>query len=116
MYMQHAIEMFSRAIENDSRYARAFAGKADCHSYLYWYFGGSKADLEQAAVDSENDLKLDNMLAEAHAARGLAVSLSNRNDGQDFSPGEMDSFSGECMSFHSPVFKRIVIFPSLVFS
>jgi TolB-like protein len=34
-YMQHAIEMFSRAIEKDSRYARAFAGKADCHSYLY---------------------------------------------------------------------------------
>ena len=77
-YMQHAIEMFSRAIDKDSHYARAYAGKADCHSYLYWYFGGSQADLEQAAVDSEIALKLDNKLAEAHAARGLAVSLSSR--------------------------------------
>ncbi len=75
-YMQHAIEMFSRAIEMDARYARAFAGKADCHSYLYWYFGGSKADLEQAASSSKTALELDPELAEAHAAQGLAVSLS----------------------------------------
>jgi TolB-like protein/Flp pilus assembly protein TadD len=75
-YMQYAIELFSRAIEKDSGYARAFAGKADCHSYLYWYFGGSKADLDQAARDSQTALKLDPKLAEAHAARGLAVSLN----------------------------------------
>ena len=37
-YMQHAIDMFSRAIEQDSSYARAYAGRADCHSFLYWYF------------------------------------------------------------------------------
>jgi TolB-like protein/Flp pilus assembly protein TadD len=75
-YTQHAIEMFSRAIEKDSRYALAYAGKADCHSYLYWYFGGSIADLRQAIKDSDAALKLDSKLAEAHAARGLAVSLS----------------------------------------
>ena len=74
-YMQHAIEMFSRAIEQDADYAHAYAGKADCHSYSYYFFGGSHADLEQAAKDSERALKLDPMLAEAHAARGLAVSL-----------------------------------------
>jgi TolB-like protein/Flp pilus assembly protein TadD len=76
MYTQHAIEMFSRAIEKDSGYALAYAGKADCHSYLYWFFGGSIADLEQAEKDSQTALKLDPGLAEAHAARGLAVSLS----------------------------------------
>jgi adenylate cyclase len=75
-YTQHAIEMFSRAIEKDSRYALAYAGKADCHSYLYWFFGGSSADLEHAEKDSQTALKLDAGLAEAHAARGLAVSLS----------------------------------------
>lgn len=74
-YMQHAIEMFSRAIEQDADYAHAYAGKADCHSYSYYFFGGSRANLEQAAKDSETALKLDPMLAEAHAARGLAVSL-----------------------------------------
>ena len=77
-YMQHAIDMFSRAIEQDSGYAHAYAGKADCHSYSYYFFGGSRADLEQAAKDSETALELDPGLAEAHAARGLAVSLDRK--------------------------------------
>jgi TolB-like protein/Flp pilus assembly protein TadD len=77
-YMQYALEMFSRAIEQDPAYARAYAGKADCHSYLYWYFGGSTKDLEQARKDSETALSLDPKLSEAHAAKGLAVSLSKR--------------------------------------
>ncbi|CAB1063150.1 Adenylate cyclase (EC [Olavius sp. associated proteobacterium Delta 1] len=77
-YTHHAIEMFARAIEKDSSYARAYAGKADCHSYLFWYFGGSTADLEQAEKDSQTALKLDPNLSEAHAARGLALSLSKR--------------------------------------
>ena len=77
-YTNHAIAMFSRAIEKDPRYERAYAGKADCHSYLYWYFGGSAADLEQAERDSETALELDSSLSEAHAARGLALSLSKR--------------------------------------
>ena len=77
-YTHHAIEMFSHAIEKDPRYTRAYAGKADCHSYLYWYFGGSATDLEQAEKDSDTALKLDPNLSEAHAARGLALSLSKR--------------------------------------
>ena len=77
-YTHHAIEMFSHAIEKDSTYARAYAGKADCHSYLYWYFGGSNPDLEQAEKDSQMALRLDPSLSEAHAARGLALSLSKR--------------------------------------
>jgi tetratricopeptide (TPR) repeat protein len=79
-YMQHAIEMFSRAIESDTGYAHAYAGKADCHSYSYYFFGGSHTDLEQAAKDSEKALELDSGLAEAHAARGLAVSLIRKYD------------------------------------
>jgi len=77
-FMQHAIEMFSRAIEQDSSYARAYAGRADCHSFLYWYFGGSAADLLQAEKDSETALELNSNLSEAHAARGLALSLSSK--------------------------------------
>jgi serine/threonine protein kinase/Tfp pilus assembly protein PilF len=77
-YMQHAIEMFSRAIEQDSSYTRAYAGRADCHSFLYWYFGGSAADLKQAEKDSETALRLNSKLSEAHAARGLALSLSSK--------------------------------------
>jgi len=77
-YIHHAIEMFSHAIEQDPTYARALAGKADCHSYLFWYFGGSQADLEQAQKDSQVALELDPNLSESHAARGLALSLSKR--------------------------------------
>ncbi len=61
-YIQHAIDMFSRAIEQDSSYARAYAGRADCHSFLYWYFGGSAADLKQAEKDSETALRLNSIL------------------------------------------------------
>ncbi len=75
-FMQHAVDMFSRAIEKDPVYALAYAGKADCHSYQYWYFGGSNADLQQADEDSAAALRLDPRLSEAHAARGLALSLS----------------------------------------
>ena len=77
-YMQYAIELFSRAITQDPAFARAYAGKADCHSYLYWYFGGSASDLEQAVKDCNTALELDPGLAEAHAASGLAISLSQR--------------------------------------
>jgi tetratricopeptide (TPR) repeat protein len=77
-YMKHAIEMFTRAIEQDADYVRAYAGKADCHSYSYYYFGGSNADVQQALKDSEKALGLDPDLAEAHAAHGLAVSLNRK--------------------------------------
>jgi len=77
-YTHHAITMFTRAIDKDPRYSRAYAGKADCHSYLFWYFGGSAADLDQAEKDSETALRLDPNLSESHAARGLTLSLSKR--------------------------------------
>ena len=79
-YMQYALEMFSRAIKQDPDYTRAYAGKADCHSYLYWYFGGSATDLKQALKDSGTALRLDPNLSEAHAAKGLAVSLSRGHE------------------------------------
>jgi len=77
-YIQHAIEMFSRAIERDPGYALAYAGRADCHSYFYWYYGSDTADREQAQKDSETALKLAPELAEAHAARGLALAINER--------------------------------------
>ncbi len=72
-----ALEMFSRAIEKDSSYALAFAGKVDCHAYLYMYFDHRQIHLTAALETSEQGLKLDSSLAEAHASRGLAVSLNH---------------------------------------
>jgi TolB-like protein/Flp pilus assembly protein TadD len=75
-YILHAIEMFSHAIEKDSGYALAYAGRADCHSYFYWYYGMTASDREQAREDSTRALKLAPELSEAHAAFGLALAIN----------------------------------------
>jgi TolB-like protein/Tfp pilus assembly protein PilF len=71
-----AVEMFSHAIAKDPGYALAYAGMADCYSYLYMYFGSDRRDLENARTMSQTALDLDPELAEAHSAFALAVSLS----------------------------------------
>jgi len=78
--LQFARRMFARAIEVDPEYARAFAGVADCSSMLYHYWDASEANLEQADSASRDALKLDPELAEAHASRGLALTLSRQYD------------------------------------
>jgi TolB-like protein/Flp pilus assembly protein TadD len=80
-YILHAIEMFSHAIEKDSGYALAYAGRADCHSYFYWYYGMAATDREQAREDSTRALELAPELSEAHAAFGLALAI-NENFGE----------------------------------
>ena len=67
--------MFERAIEADPNFAKAYAGIADCCSFLYMYWDGSKANLEGADSASAKALELDSDLAEAHASRGFALSL-----------------------------------------
>jgi serine/threonine protein kinase/tetratricopeptide (TPR) repeat protein len=76
--LEHACEMFRRAIAIDPNYARAHAGLADSHSFLHMYFGAGEADLEQAESASARALAIAPGLAEAHAAHGLAVSLRGR--------------------------------------
>ncbi len=78
--LEYARDMFLRAIELDPDYARAFAGMADCYSFLYMYFDADASNLEQAFAASRRAVELDPESAEAHAARGLAVSLSKRYD------------------------------------
>ena len=78
--MQFARRMFERAIEVDPGYAIAYAGVADCCSFLYMYWDGSKSNLEGADNASRKALELDPELAEAHASRGFAVSLSKQYD------------------------------------
>ncbi len=78
--LQFARRMFTRAIEIDPGYARAYAGVADCSSMLYHYWDASDANLEQANTASQKALELSPGLAEAHASRGLALSLSKQYD------------------------------------
>ncbi len=70
-----ARQMFARAIVIDPRYARAYAGVADCCSFLYMYWDSSEDNLNEAEAASRKALELDPELAEAHAASGLAFAL-----------------------------------------
>jgi len=77
--MQFAVELFSRAIEQDPAYARAYAGIADCSAFLYANAGRHATDLERALAASAKALELDPDLAEAHASHGVALSLGGRH-------------------------------------
>jgi serine/threonine protein kinase len=76
--MEFARQMFTRAIEVDPNYARAYAGIADCCSILFMYFDARESNLKQAEKASQKALELDPDLAEAHTARGLAFSLTHK--------------------------------------
>ena len=73
--LEYARQMFNKAIEIDPDYARAYAGVADACSMLYTYFDAREFNLRQADIASRKAMELDPELAEAHVARGLAVSL-----------------------------------------
>ena len=76
--LEYAKQMFNRAIQIDPDYALAYAGVADSCSILYMYFDAREYNLKQADSASRKALELNPDLAEAHASRGLAVSLSKR--------------------------------------
>ena len=73
--IEFARQMFNKAIEIDPAYALAYAGVADCCSVLYTNFDATEANLSNAETASRRALELAPQLAEAHVARGLAVSL-----------------------------------------
>jgi adenylate cyclase len=75
-------QMFCKAIEIDPRYARAYAGLANCDSYLLC-LGDLDATFEEILAHSERALGLEPLLPEAHAARGLALYMSGRHGEAD---------------------------------
>ena len=77
---EYARQMFERAIELDPGYALAYAGVADCCSFLYQYFDATGSNLKRADSASLRAIELAPGLAEAHASRGLAVSLRGEFD------------------------------------
>jgi len=71
--------MFAKAVELDPLYARAYAGIADCDSFLFLIYH-LDVGIDSILATSVKALALDNGLAEAHASRGLALSLGQRYD------------------------------------
>jgi adenylate cyclase len=86
MDMECAIQLFTSAIQRDTGFAMAYAGLADCWSYLYLYSEPSDAVRDQAVWASGVAVDLDPESAQAHASRGLALSLDGRNTeaGEEF--------------------------------
>jgi adenylate cyclase len=79
-YYQLARQMFAKAVELDPLYARAYAGIADCDSFLFLHYHVEDIAIEDILATSAKALALDSGLAEAHASRGLALSLEKRYD------------------------------------
>ena len=73
--LENALQIFSQAIELNARYARAYAGIADCHSFLHLYFGRGDDAVAAADLASAKALELEPELADAHVSRGHALFL-----------------------------------------
>lgn len=69
--------MFTKAVECDPNYARAYAGIADCNSWLNAWFGLDISTDEILGI-AEKAIAIEPDLAEAHAARALALQLAGR--------------------------------------
>jgi adenylate cyclase len=76
-YYVLAKRMFAKAIELDPLYARAYAGLADCDSFLFLHYNAD-VSTDSILAASAKALDLEAGLAEAHASRGLALSLRER--------------------------------------
>jgi TolB-like protein/Flp pilus assembly protein TadD len=72
MDIEFALQMFHKAIDIDPEFAQAWAGYADCHSFLMMYVDHDPGNRAIASEASKRALELDPDLAEAHASRGLA--------------------------------------------
>jgi adenylate cyclase len=78
-YYQLARQMFSKAVELDPLYARAYAGIADCDSFLFQQTV-TDITIDNILATSSKAIALDDSLAEAHASQGFALQLSQRPD------------------------------------
>jgi adenylate cyclase len=78
-YLLLARRMFSKAVELDPAYARAFAGIADCDSMLHvWH--NANVSVEHILKMSRKALDLDPSLAEAHASCGVGLNFGGRQE------------------------------------
>ena len=83
MDIEYALQMFREAIGIDPEFALAWAGYADCHSFLIMYVDPQASYREEASTASKRALELDPDLAEAHASRGLACLVCEQFEGAE---------------------------------
>lgn len=76
--LTNSVHMFERAVALDSAYAPAHAGLAMAHAALYEWFGSADTDMTAAERASQRGLILAPTLADAHVARGCALTIARR--------------------------------------
>lgn len=76
----HAVKLYRQAIAEDPSYALAYAGIADAHSFLFMYGDSTPTNVGKAQEASNRAVELDPDSAEAHASRGIALSISKRHE------------------------------------
>jgi TolB-like protein/Tfp pilus assembly protein PilF len=102
--MSFAVQLFGRAIELDPQFAAAYAGLADCWSYIYLYSDRNPVVLAQAEWASNKALEIDPRSAAALASRGLCLSSAGSTGAAqaDFEAAiEIDPHSFEAYYFYA---------------
>lgn len=77
-----AIELLERALQEDPRFAHAYAALVEAYAYLYWFHGSTEERLEQMRKAVDRAELLEPNLTETHLARGIYLYWSNRVDNE----------------------------------
>jgi TolB-like protein/Tfp pilus assembly protein PilF len=75
-----ALRMFQKAIESDQDYALAYAGIADCYTYLFQHVTRSLDIINQADQASKKAVELAPSIAEVHVSRGIVLAQLQQYD------------------------------------
>ena len=78
--IEFALQLFSRATELDPGYALAYAGLADCWSYIYLYNERQESVRLQAGAASRRAIELAPDSAQAQASHALAMSIGGQKE------------------------------------
>jgi non-specific serine/threonine protein kinase len=78
--IEFALQLFTRATELDRAYALAYAGLADCWSYIYLYSERQESVRLQAEAAGRRAIELAPDSAQAQASYAVAMSISGRRE------------------------------------
>jgi len=78
--IEFALQLFSRATELDTGYALAYAGLADCWSFIYLYSERKESVRQQAEAASRRAIELAPDSAQAQASYAVALSIGGKSE------------------------------------
>jgi adenylate cyclase len=76
--LESAKQMYLKAIAIDDQFGSAYAGIADCSSFLYMDWGGLEPDLVDADQASSKAVEIEPGLSQGHASKGIVLALRGR--------------------------------------